>query len=224
MSSPGGYLLLAGGEPAAQAGFKRLLEQRGFSVWRAATLAEAWAVFEGEPPLALVLDICFFGEQGLVFLRELRKVSGVPVLVLSETGTPQALVDGLEAGGDDFLVKPCAPAVFIARLRALLRRAARIPETLTHGPITLYTASNKAYVNGIELGLQQKEFSLLMQFMQNPDVMLRTDALYKKVWGQEMHGDDNALKVAVSKLRTKLADLEYTIVASRGEGYCFERR
>ena len=98
-----------------------------------------------------------------------------------------------------------------------------MPETLSVGPIRVDMASSKAYIKDMDVGLTQKELSLLQQFMQQPEVMLSGDYLYEKVWGQKMMGQDNSLKVAISKLRSKLMDSGYTIAASRGEGYSLER-
>ncbi|MDR0273263.1 MAG: winged helix-turn-helix domain-containing protein, partial [Clostridiales bacterium] len=92
-----------------------------------------------------------------------------------------------------------------------------------YGPIKIDIASGRAYLNGDDIGLSQKEISLLQQFLQRPEKILNAKYLYEKVWGQEMLETDNALKVAISKLRTKISDSGYTIAALRGEGYSFER-
>ena len=80
-----------------------------------------------------------------------------------------------------------------------------------------------ACINNTDIGLQHKELYLLQQFMQQPEEIISATVLYEKVWGQKMLGNDNALKVAISKLRTKLNGTGYTIAASRGEGYFLER-
>ena len=218
-----GYLLLVEDEPAVQAGNKKILERRGYVLRQAYTLAEARMFIAAEPPSAIILDIGLPDGSGLDFLHEIRRASKVPVLVLTAMGTPQDIIRGLEAGGDDYLTKPYELSVFLVRVEALLRRAAIIPDTLAIGPIRMEVASVKAYLNGEDMGLNQKELSLLQQFIQQSDKVLRAEYLYEKVWGQKMAGDDNALKVAVSRLRTKLADSGYTITASRGEGYCLEK-
>ena len=218
-----GYLLLVEDEPVVQESNKKILERRGHTIRQAYTLAEAWAIIDKEMPRAIVLDIQLPDGNGLDFLRELRKSSSVPVLMLTAMGTPQHIIQGLEAGGDDYLPKPYDLSVFLMRLTALLRRASLIPETMGIGPIRVDLASNKAYLNGIDMGLSQKEASLLQQFVQYPEQVLGAEYLYEKVWGQKMLGQEVSLKVAISKLRTKLIGSGYAIVALRGEGYCFER-
>ncbi|MCL1895838.1 MAG: response regulator transcription factor [Clostridiales bacterium] len=218
-----GYLLLVEDEPLVQANNKKILERRGYAVRQAYSLAEAWEAVNGEEaPGAIVLDIQLPDGSGLEFLHELRKSSNIPVLILTAMGTPQDIVLGLEAGGDDYLPKPYDLPVFLMRVQALLRRASLVPDALEIGRIRIDTASNKAFIKGEDIGLQQKELSLLMQFMQRPDEVLGAEYLYEKVWGQKMAGDAGALKVAISKLRSKLAGSGYTIVASRSQGYCLE--
>jgi len=219
----GGYLLMVEDGPIVQANNKKMLERRGYIVRQAYALGEARAIIAQEMPRAIVLDINLPDGSGLDFLRELRKTSNVPVLMLTALGTPQDIINGLEAGGDDYLPKPYDLAVFLMRLEALLRRASKVPDWLSVGPIRIDMASNKAYLNNEDMGLQQKELSLLQQFIQYPEEMLSAEYLYEKIWGQKMLGQDNALKVAISKLRSKLHDSGFTITVSRGEGYCFER-
>jgi len=218
-----GYLLLVEDEPVVQSNNKKILARRGWSIRQAYTLSEAWAIIAEEPPRAIILDIKLPDGSGLDFLHELRKTSNVPVLMLTALGTSQDVIQGLKAGGDDYLPKPYELQVFLMRVQALLRRASLMPETLGIGPIKIDTASNRAYLNGGDMDLRAKEISLLEQFIQHPEKILSAEYLYKKVWGQEMTGDDNVLKVTISTLRSKLAGSGYTIIASRGEGYCFER-
>lgn len=223
MKENNGYLLLVEDEPIVQANNRKILERRGYAVRQAYTLAEAWEMVNGEEaPGAIVLDIQLPDGSGLDFLHGLRKNSNIPVLILTAMGTPQDIVRGLEAGGDDYLPKPYELSVFLMRIQALLRRASLVPDTLEAGPIRIDTASSKAYVKGEDLGLQQKELSLLIQFVQRPGEVMGAECLYEKVWGQKMARDTGALKVAVSKLRSKLEGTGYTIVASRSQGYSFE--
>ena len=218
-----GYLLIVEDEPSMQANNKKILERRGYPVCQAFTLTEAREAVAKEMPRAIILDVQLPDGCGLDFLQELRKTSNVPVILLTSLGTTQDIIRGLEAGGDDYLPKPYDLTVFLMRLTALLRRSSLIPETLEIGPIKINMASNRAYLYGEDMGMQLKELSLLQQFMQHPEKMLTAEYLYEKVWGQKLLNQDNSLKVAVSKLRTKLNGSGYTIVASRGKGYSFEQ-
>jgi len=217
------YLLMVEDEPQVQANNKKILERRGYKIKQAFDLAQARAIVAEHMPSAIVLDVNLPDGLGLDFLKELRKSSNVPVLILTAQGTPEDIIAGLSAGGDDYLVKPYNLDIFLARVAALVRRANLVPDTLDIGDIRINMAANKAYLRGEDLGLQQKELSLLLQFAHQPEEILAPSFLYEKVWGQAMLKQDNALKVAISKLRTKLSGSGYTIVVFRGEGYSFER-
>jgi len=218
-----GYLLLIEDEPVVQTNNKMILMRRKHSLRQAYSLAEARSIISAEPPSAIVLDIQLPDGSGLDFLKELRKTSNIPVLLLTAMSTPTDVIRGLESGGDDYLSKPYDLSVFLMRVEALLRRSSMIPEMLRVGPLKLEPASGKAYLHGEDMTLSQKEYSLLQQFVQHPEKIMSADNLYEKVWGHGMLEDDNSLKVAVSKLRTKLSGSGYTITASRGEGYYFEK-
>jgi len=223
MHMESGYLLLVEDEPMVQENNKKILSRRGYLIRQAFTLAQARSIIAAEAPRAIVLDIQLPDGSGLELLHELRQTSNVPVLMLTAMGTSHDIVRGLEAGGDDYLTKPYDLAVFLMRVEALLRRSSIVPDVLEAGPLKLDPASGKAYINGEDLILPQKEYSLLQQFVQHPERILSAEYLYEKVWGQEMLDDDKSLKVAVSKLRAKLTCSGYTITASRGEGYYLER-
>ena len=218
-----GYLLLVEDEPTVQANNKIVLEQRGYKIRQAYNLAEARAMFEGETPAAIVLDIQLPDGNGLNFLREIRKTSNVPVLVLTAMGTHEDIIKGLEAGGDNYLTKPHKLSVFLKYVEVLLHRASIVPDALIIGPIRMDTASHRAYLNDEDMALSQKEYTLLQQFVQNPEKILSADYLYEKVWGQEMAGDDSALKSTIKRLRKKLINSGYMITAEYGEGFALER-
>ena len=218
-----GYLLLVEDEPMVQMNNKKILQRRGYVIRQAYSLKEAREIIAGEAPRAIVLDIMLPDGDGLEFLQELRKTSNVPVLMLTAMGTSHDIIRGLEAGGDDYLTKPYDLAVFLMRVEALLRRSSLVPDTLETGSLKLDPASGNAYINGEDMVLPQKEYSLLQQFVQHPEKILSAEYLYEKVWGQEKLDEDKSLKVAISKLRAKLSGSGYTITASRGEGYYIER-
>jgi len=222
MNCVDGYLLLIEDEPSVQSNNMKILQRRGYFLRPARTLAEARAIMAKEPPRAIILDLHLPDGNGLDFLVELRKTSDIPVLILTALGSSEDIIKGFDMGSDDYLTKPYDLYVFLIRVETLLRRASTIPEVIGFGGIRLYPASGRATLNNEDMLLSQKEYSLLQQFIQYPEKILSTDYLYEKVWGSKMFEDDNSLKVAISKLRNKLANSEYTITASRGEGYYFE--
>lgn len=222
MKAKSGYLLMIEDNRLIQANNKKVLEMRGFSVRQAFTLGEAKKIIKEEMPRVITLDVKMPDGDGLDFLKDFRKTSNIPILILSSRATSQDIIKGFESGGDDYVPKPYDYSILLMRLNALMRLASTIPETIEIGPLSINTASSRAFLDGEDMGLQQKELSLLQVFMQNPGKILSTESLYEKVWGEKMLSGGNALKVAVSKLRTKLAGSGYTVTASKGEGYYFE--
>jgi len=122
-SNKRGYLLLVEDEPVVQANNKMVLERRGYALRQAYTLEEARAMVAEELPRAIILDIQLPDGNGLDLLHEVRKVSNIPVLVLTAMGTPKDIIKGLEAGGDDYLTKPHDLHTFLKRLEALLHKS-----------------------------------------------------------------------------------------------------
>jgi len=223
MSNGSGYLLLVEDEPAVQSNNMKILRRRGYTIKQAYTLAEAREIITAEPPKGIILDLQLPDGNGIEFLKELRKNSDIPVLILTAMGTKDDIIRGFETGSDDYLTKPYDLSVFLMRVQTLLRRASSIPDTLELGSLQLFPAAGRALLNGEDMLLSQKEYSILQLFVQYPEKILSPDYLYEKVWGHEMMENDNSLKVVISKLRTKLADSMFTVTASRGEGYYLER-
>jgi len=202
---------------------KRLLEAKGFTVKLAMTLNEARKVIDAEMPGLIILDIHLPDGNGLDFLRELRKKSMVPVIALTCDNAEKDLITGFASGLDDYVPKPYTFPVLSARIEALLRRAERVPETVVKDHLCLDMTSGAALLSGTDLLLTQKEFALLLIFVQNEGKLLRTEHLYKKIWKAQMGEDKNTIQVTISKLRKKIALSGYDIIAMRGLGYVFEK-
>lgn len=204
-------------------GNERMLKRRGYEVVTALTLTEARSAIQAQMPDLFVLDIMLPDGSGLDFMVELRKYSQVPVLLLTGLTTPEDIVRGLTAGGDDYLPKPYDFGVLLARVEALLRRAEQVPECIHKGRICLDITADVATLDGVDLLLSQKEFALLIIFVQNEERFISAEYLYEKVWKQPMVGNSNTLKTTINRLRDKIKSSGYRIAWSRGEGYCFER-
>lgn len=204
-------------------GNERMLKRRGYEVVTALTLTEARSAIQAQMPDLFVLDIMLPDGSGLDFMVELRKYSQVPVLLLTGLTTPEDIVRGLTAGGDDYLPKPYDFGVLLARVEALLRRAEQVPECIHKGRICLDITADVATLDGVDLLLSQKEFALLIIFVQNEERFIGAEYLYEKVWKQPMVGNSNTLKTTINRLRDKIKSSGYRIAWSRGEGYCFER-
>ena len=202
-------------------GNKQLLEWEGYEVFTAMSLNEAHATLSSQEPDLIVLDLMLPDGSGLDFIRVMRNSSKsiTPILILTGLNTNDDIVRGLSSGGDDYLTKPYDFPVLLARITAILRRAERVPETITKGGLSLNLTANAASLNGENLLLAQKEFALLLVFIQNEELFISSDYLYEKVWQAPMTGDSQALKSAISRLRDKLKGSGFNIVWVRGEGY-----
>jgi DNA-binding response OmpR family regulator len=225
MTSESRLVLLVEDNEQIMAGNKRFLERQGFDTAAALTLAGARDYMENHSPDVVVLDIMLPDGSGLDFIGELResKHSGIPVLLLTGLTTKQDIVRGLKAGGDDYLTKPYDFSELLARIEALLRRSARMPEKVIKGRLSLDITTNVAMLDGTDLQLTPKEFTLLLIFIQNEERVMSREYLYERGWSRPMAGDSQAVRKTVSNLRDKIEGSGYQIVWSRGEGWCFER-
>lgn len=204
-------------------GNERMLTRRGYEVITALTLTEARSAIQAQMPDLFVLDIMLPDGSGLDFMVELRRYSQAPVLLLTGLTTTEDIVRGLSQGGDDYLAKPYDFGVLLARVEALLRRAENVPEKLVRGRLSLDVAADVATFDGVDLLLTQKEFVLLLIFIQNEERFVSAEYLYEKAWKAPLSGDSQALKKTIHRLREKIAGSGWHIVWSRGEGYSFEK-
>jgi DNA-binding response OmpR family regulator len=177
------------------------------------------AALETEAFAALVLDLGLPRLSGLDLLRHLRKQRlALPVLILTARDTSRDVIAGLDAGADDYMVKPFDLGELAARLRALIRRAAGRPSpTLDHGALCLDPAAHMVTWHGQPVELSQREYTLLHELLLNVGKVLTRPQLEAKLypWGEEL--ESNALEVHVHHLRRKLAaELIRTV---RGVGY-----
>ena len=219
-------ILLVEDNEAIMYGNARMFEMEGYETAAALTLADARGLIGERKPDAIVLDIMLPDGSGLDFMKELRKSenAGIPVILLTGLTTKADILSGLKSGGDDYLTKPYDFEELLARLEALLRRAARVPETITIGALTLDPLAGQAFLNGKDLALSQKEFSLLLLFAQNEGETMSAEFIYKKIWKAPVLVDRNALEAAISKLRKKTVLSGCVISARRGLGYVFKQK
>lgn len=206
-------------------GNKRMLEWEGYEVIEALTLDEAGKKLSEYHPDVIVLDIMLPDGNGLDFMRKLRQSTDgcIPVLLLTGLTTQEDILRGLKNGGDDYMTKPYDFEILLARIEALLRRSELVPERIVRGRLVLDVAAGVAINDGVDLLLTQKEFSMLLIFVQNSEKFIDGEYLYEKVWAQTMTSDTNALKSTIKRLRSKLEGSGWQITWSRGEGYCLEK-
>ncbi len=219
----GARVLVVDDEPAVRESLDRALRLEGYRVSLAADGAEALrAIGDGELD-AVILDVMMPAIDGLEVSRMVR-ASGLrtPILMLTARDQVSDRVAGLDAGADDYLVKPFALEELFARLRALLRRMA--PEdgdVLRYADLELDPVAHEARRSGRELELTRTEFLLLELFLRNPRRVLTRDVIFDRVWGYDFAPTSNSLEVYVGYLRrkTEAAGERRLIHTVRGIGY-----
>src|SRR5919202_1837937 len=215
-------LLVIDDDEQLLAALRRALVYEGYDVTVAASGEEGLRAARDRPPDLVVLDVRLPGIDGLEVCRRLRAGDDVPVLMLTARDEVADRVAGLDAGADDYLVKPFAVDELLARVRALLRR--RTPTTggeLRLAELSLDPATRTVRRGGRGLTLTPKEFDLLALFLQHPCQVLTRELLFERVWGYDFDGQSNVLDVYVGHLRNKLeADGEPRLLHTvRGVGY-----
>lgn len=203
------------------------LEAHGFAVVEAAAGAEGVATAATAAPDLVILDLGLPDIDGKAVVARLREWSEVPVLVLSVRQSEDEKVAALDAGANDYVVKPFGTAELLARVRALLRTApgeagARAAAKITVGALTVDVARHEVTLAGQPVKLTRKEFELLRLLAQNAGRILTHGQLLREVWGKAHEHDTQYLRVFVSQLRHKLdddpADPKY-ILNEPGVGY-----
>jgi two-component system, OmpR family, response regulator MprA len=216
-------ILVVDDEPAVREAVDRALRLEGYDTQLAADGAEALEALADRAPDALVLDLLMPHVDGLEVCRRLRAAGDrTPVLVLTARDAVPDRVRGLDAGADDYLVKPFALEELLARLRALLRRGAgERSETLRYADIELDVLAHTVRRGRRPIELTRTEFLLLELFLHHPRQVLTRSQIFERVWGYDFGPASNSLEVYVGYLRRKLeADGEPRLLQTvRGVGY-----
>ena len=211
-------ILLVEDNEALQKNNKEFLEETGgYNIRLAMNLADAWDSIAKSRPALIVLDILLPDGNGLDFLRELRQRDvDIPVLLLTALSESDDEVNGIRMGGDDYIAKPFDRNVLLARIDKLLaqrqRADARLNEAVArasadivqYGPLAINNITQRVSLNGEDVNLKPKEFSLLIYFLKNINAKLTAEELYETVWGQDANNSVETVRVHIKELRKKL--------------------
>lgn len=208
-----------------------VLERAGFAVHGVADGADALDTVATRPAFdVVVLDLMLPLVSGFHVCRELRKTSGVPIVMLTARDETADVVAGLELGADDYITKPFEPAELAARIRAVLRRAtgdtAPQRNATTVRDLVVDEDAFRAFRDGDEVALTTIEFRLLAELARNAGNVLTRDLLLERVWGYDYLGDSRLVDMAVKRVRDKLGEPAQPppyISTVRGVGYRLER-
>lgn len=205
---------------------KLALEDEGWEVDEAETGEVALERFKAQASDVVLIDIMLPGVDGFEVCRSVRRISDVPIIMVTARNDTHDIVAGLEAGADDYLTKPFAPKELSARIRALLRRARSTEhgslERITVGDLEISPDEGLVLKGGEELHLTKTEFKLLVELASQPGKVFSREVLLERVWGYDYFGDGRLVDVHVRRLRTKVetdpSSPRY-VVTSRGLGY-----
>jgi len=209
------------------------LRRQGYDVTTAGSLAQGRDLLERLAPDALVLDLMLPDGDGLDFTRELRaapRTRRLPLLMLTARGEPMDRIVGLEIGADDYLGKPFEPRELLARVKALLRRAAPEPQAdavLVFGRLEIDLGARQARLDGKPCDLTSHQFELLGVLAQSPGRVLSRDQIMDALKGHPLEAFDRSIDVHISRIRAVIEDDPKTprrVLTVRGAGYVFARK
>ena len=204
------------------------IESEGWPYLMARSGEEALELFDAAAPSVILLDIMLPGIDGLEVCRRIRRVSSIPILMITARDEDADRILGLDIGADDYIVKPFSPGEVMARIRAVLRRlpAQTGSETLVIGSLSIHLPSLSVSLGGHKLVLTRKETELLYTLAASPGRVFTRDNLLTLVWGYEHIGNYRAVDSHIKRLRQKLDAYPhdfFNIATVWGTGYKFER-
>ncbi|MEU1625996.1 response regulator transcription factor [Streptomyces sp. NPDC020096] len=228
-------VLLIEDDPAVRHGVTLALRRRGHEIEAAATGEAGLAALEGFRPDLVLLDLMLPGASGFEVCRRIRATRQLPIIMLTARGDDMDVVLGLEAGADDYIVKPARGEVLEARIRAVLRRTAPadgdeaagllMPSAVeTYGDLSIDRAGLIVAKDGQDLALPPSEMKLLLYLSAAPGQVFSRQQLLESVWEHSYHGDSRLVDACVMRLRAKVEDNPRSpkyIQTLRGFGYRF---
>ena len=203
---------------------ERYLQKAGFSIELLSSGRDALKAIADRTPDLLILDLMLPHVDGLEICRAVRsepRTAAIPIIMLTARADESERIVGLEIGADDYVAKPFSPNELVARVRALLRRTQRQPETrdLSYGPIHVDTERHVVSSSGAAVALTAKEFLLLEYLLRHRGRVLSRDVLLTDVWGYKYTGGTRTVDVHVRRLREKLPALGDALVTVKQFGY-----
>ena len=219
-------ILVVDDDPALAEMLQIVLRQEGFGTEWCATGDQALSAFLQTQPALVLLDVMLPGLDGIQVCRQIRELSGVPIIMLSARSDTVDVVRGLEEGADDYVAKPFKAKELVARVRARLRPSSRGAEDgselLRIGDLAISTRSHTVRRGDATINLTPLEFDLLVALAKRPRQVLSRESLLEEVWGYRHAADTRLVNVHVQRLRSKIEldpERPEIVVTVRGVGY-----
>ncbi len=210
---------------------KSFLERENFVVFGFETGDDLLKKYISDPCDLIILDVMMPGHDGFYICKELRKLSNVPIIMLTARDSDADYIEGLNLGSDDYFTKPFSPIKLVTKVKSVLKRR-EVPsdnETssidnsrLEIGDIILNMKLKTATMKGEKLALTPNEFSLLSYLIINRDRVVERSELLDKIWGYEIEVETRVADDTVKRLRKKIADSNVSVVTSWGKGFMLE--
>ena len=202
---------------------KKRLEMEDYEIITAYDGLEAMDILMEQEVQLLIIDVMMPKMDGWEVVKEIRKVSKVPIIMLTAKDQEQDELLGFELGVDEYISKPFSPKILVARVEALLRRTVQTEgEQLEAGGIVMDVGGHHVSIDGKGINLSYKEFELLQYFMSNQGRALTRESILNQVWNYDYFGDARTIDTHVKKLRNKLGACGSYIKTVWGMGYKFE--
>ena len=223
-------ILIVDDEPRILDSVRMNLELEGYQVFEATTGQEALDAVRLRLPDLVVMDVMMPEMDGFEALRELRKFSSVPVVLLTVKSDERDVIRGLELGADDYVSKPFSPGVLVSRIKAQLRRAETPPQSpasrtlKVDDRLKIDFERHEVWKDGQKVQLRPTEFRLLYHLASNSGVVMTHETLLSRVWGPEYRDASHYVRLYINYLRQKLEDdpaNPHYILTERGVGYRF---
>ena len=216
-------ILIVEDEKAMQDIIVDFMRKGGHACFTANDGIDALVTLKNHPMDLMILDVMMPHLDGFSVCKMAREMSNMPIIMLTAKGAEDDKLKGYDYGADDYMTKPFSPKVLLAKVNALLRRAAGDPgETVSAGKLLLQPRSRRVCLDGRELALTHKEYGLLALFMTHPDQVFSREQLLCRVWGYDFEGATRTVDTHIKTLRQKLGDEGRHIVTLIRSGYKFE--
>ncbi len=222
------HILIADDEELIRKAIKKYAEFEGLMVTEACDGMQAVELALKNRYDLIVMDIMMPQLDGFSACKEIRKHSGVPLIMLSARGEEYDKLFGFELGIDDYVVKPFGGKELMARINAVIQRYEKSKKTneeserLSIGGLTIDFKGRRVFIDGREVELTPKEYELLFFFARNPNTAFTRDQLLNKIWGYDFFGGERTVDAYIKMLRSSLGIYRNLIVTLRGMGYRFE--